>query len=145
MEIKINMLKEQPKLERQYALTEPKEVYSLIEELWANFPNYEKERENFFCLYLDIKNRLLAIDLVSQGTISQCLIYPREIVKRSLVLNCSSLIFVHNHPSGDTTPSKHDIDMTNKIKTFLNTIDIQILDHIIIGTEYYSFQENGKL
>lgn len=128
-------------------LSDPKTVHNTIVELWEAFPDYDKNRENMFILYLDLKNRLLCVELHSQGTINQCIIYPREVIRKSLFCNAGSIILIHNHPSGSNDPSHTDVMVTNKIKEACKIMDINVLDHLIISDnkEYYSFQETGQL
>ncbi|WP_254429535.1 MULTISPECIES: RadC family protein [Ruegeria] len=105
-----------------------------------------REVEQFRVLYLDRKNVLIADEEQARGTVDHVPVYPREIVKRALELNASSLILVHNHPSGDSTPSKSDIDMTQRVLDACDAMGILIHDHVIIGKkEEYSFSGNGLL
>ncbi|WP_437436606.1 RadC family protein [Ruegeria arenilitoris] len=105
-----------------------------------------RETEQFRVLYLDRKNVLIADEEQSKGTVDHVPVYPREVVKRALELNASSLILVHNHPSGDPTPSTSDILMTERIQDACNTMGILIHDHVIIGKkEEYSFSTHGLL
>ena len=91
--------------------------------------------EQFRVLFLDRKNRLIADEVLGQGTIDRAPVYPREIVKRSLALEASAIILAHNHPSGDSTPSQADIDMTFMIVETCNAIGISVHDHLVIGRE----------
>ncbi len=112
-------------------------VYSL-------FSYLKKEtREQFITLHLDTKNRLLCIDLVSTGTMTGSLIHPREVFKTALLSSAASIIAVHNHPSGDPTPSRDDIAVTERLKKAGELIGIELLDHIIIGDGYKSLKELG--
>lgn len=105
-----------------------------------------REVEQFRVLYLDRKNVLIADEEQARGTVDHVPVYPREVVKRALELNASSLILVHNHPSGDPTPSKADIEMTERIQDACDTLGILIHDHVIVGKkEEYSFKSNGFL
>lgn len=105
-----------------------------------------REVEQFRVLYLDRKNVLISDDEQARGTVDHVPVYPREVVKRALELNASSLILVHNHPSGDPTPSKSDITMTERIKDACDTMGILIHDHVIVGKEEeFSFSANGLL
>jgi len=89
--------------------------------------------EQFRLLFLDQKNKIIADEVQQQGTVSRTPIFPREVVKRTLELGASSLIMVHNHPSGDPTPSQADIDITRKVIKAAKELEIQVLDHLIIG------------
>jgi len=103
-------------------------------------------REEFRVLFLDRKNVLIADEVQSAGTIDHTPVYPREIVKRSLELNASSLILVHNHPSGDPTPSRADIEMTRNIAAAAKPLGITIHDHLVIGRSgHASFKSLGLL
>ncbi len=90
-------------------------------------------REQFRILFLDRKNTLLADVVMSDGTIDEAAVYPREVVRRALELDASALILVHNHPSGDPTPSRADIVMTKNIVETCDRIGIRVHDHIIVG------------
>jgi len=101
-----------------------------------------EEREQFRVLFLDKKNGLIADEILQTGTIDHTPIYPRDVVKRALDLNASSIILAHNHPSGDTAPSKQDIAMTAKLQAITAAMGIIIHDHLIIGRDgYTSFRE----
>lgn len=102
--------------------------------------------EQFRVLYLDRKNVLIADDEQARGTVDHVPVYPREIVRRALELNASAMILVHNHPSGDPTPSQADIDMTRQIVAATATMGITVHDHIIIGkSRELSFRGAGLL
>ncbi len=102
--------------------------------------------EQFRILFLDRKNMLIADDLQEVGTVDQTPAYPREIVKRALQLDASAVILVHNHPSGDTTPSRADIVLTKQIADALKIVSVILHDHIIISTsEHYSFKSYGVI
>ena len=97
-------------------------------------------------LFLDSKNKLIKDEVQNKGTINQTAIYAREVVKRALDLGSSAIILTHNHPSGDVTPSKNDVDITKKIFEACRAFDIILHDHIVISkNNYYSFKEMGKL
>jgi DNA repair protein RadC len=94
-----------------------------------------KETEQFRVLFLDRKNILVADEEQAKGTVDHVPVYPREVVKRALELNASSLILVHNHPSGDPTPSEADISMTRQIEKAAGVLGLSLHDHLIIGKE----------
>ena len=91
------------------------------------------EVERFHVLYLDRKNRLISDECLAIGTVDHVPVYPREIAKRVLLLNASALIIVHNHPSGDPTPSSADIRMTQQIAVIAESMGISVHDHLIVG------------
>ena len=90
-------------------------------------------KEQFFILFLDRKNRLIEEEVQQSGTVNHTPVYPREVVKRALELAASSIILVHNHPSGDTTPSKADIEMTRTVAEAAKALGIVVHDHLIVG------------
>ena len=92
-------------------------------------------REQFRTLYLDKRNILIRAEWRADGTVDHAPVYPREVVRRALELSASALILVHNHPSGDPTPSRADIDMTRKIIDAARVFDIEVHDHVIVGRE----------
>ncbi|PZQ96221.1 MAG: DNA repair protein [Cereibacter sphaeroides] len=89
--------------------------------------------ERFHVLYLDSKNRIISDEQLSTGTVDHVPVYPREVIKRALLLNASALILVHNHPSGDPTPSEPDIVMTAQIQDGAAVLGITLHDHVIVG------------
>ncbi len=102
--------------------------------------------EQFRILFLDRKNQVLADEQQQRGTVDHTPVYPREVVKRALELNAAALILVHNHPSGDPTPSRADIEMTREVAKAAATMGIAVHDHLIIGRKgHVSFREQGLL
>lgn len=104
------------------------------------------ETEAFRVLYLDRRNVLVADEEQSRGTVDKVPVYPREIVKRALELNASALILVHNHPSGDPTPSTEDITMTEQVQRAADALGLTLHDHLVIGkSREISFRSEGLL
>ncbi|MGG5812297.1 RadC family protein [Falsiroseomonas sp. CW058] len=102
--------------------------------------------EQFRVLFLDSRNRLLADEAQARGTVNHTPVYPREVVKRALELQATALILVHNHPSGDPTPSRADIEMTQEVKKAAATLGITLHDHLIVGHgRQTSFRREGLL
>ncbi|MEO0819502.1 MAG: DNA repair protein RadC [Pseudomonadota bacterium] len=105
-----------------------------------------RETEQVRVLFLDRKNVLIADEAQGEGTVDHVPVYPREIVRRALALNASALILVHNHPSGDPTPSAADIEMTREIEDALTTLGLVLHDHVVIGRQSEaSFRALGLL
>ena len=105
-----------------------------------------RETEQFRILFLDTKNTLIADEEQASGTIDHVPVYPREVVKRALELNAAALILVHNHPSGDPSPSPADIAMTEQINRAAQALSITLHDHLIIGkSRELSFRSEGLL
>ena len=92
-------------------------------------------REQFRALYLDRRKSLLRDELVADGTVDHAPVYPREVIRRALELSASAMILVHNHPSGDPTPSRADIDMTRQIVEAARIFNLQVHDHLVVGRE----------
>lgn len=103
------------------------------------------EREAFRILFLDKKNRLIADEVQQHGTVDHTPVYVREVVKRALELSASAIILVHNHPSGDPTPSRADIDMTRQIVEAAKPLGIAIHDHVIVGRQGHASLKALKL
>ena len=101
--------------------------------------------EQFRILFLDKKNRLIADEVQQTGTIDHTPVYPREVIKRTLELSATALILVHNHPSGDPTPSSADVQMTRQISDIAQPLGISVHDHIIIGKSGHSSMKGLKL
>ena len=102
-------------------------------------------REQFRILFLDKKNRLIADEVQQQGTVDHTPVYIREVVKRALELSASAIILVHNHPSGDPTPSRADIDMTRQIVDAAKPLGIAVHDHIIVGRQGHASLKGLRL
>lgn len=106
----------------------------------------DEERGVFAVLYLDAQNRLIEAETPFFGTLTQTSVYPREIVRRALHHNASSVIFAHNHPSGKADPSQADMRLTCALKDALALVDVRVLDHFIVaGNMLLSFVEHGIL
>jgi len=104
------------------------------------------EQEVFSCIYLNNQHAVIAYEELFYGTIDGANVYPREVVKACLKHNAAAVIFSHNHPSGITVPSIADKAITERLKAALATVDIRVLDHVIVGgANTYSFADNGLL
>ena len=103
------------------------------------------DKEQFRVLFLDKRNQVIADELQQTGTVDHTPVYPREVVKRALELSATALILVHNHPSGDSTPSRADIQMTQSIVEIAKPLGISVHDHIIVGKEGHASFKGLKL
>ena len=103
--------------------------------------------EELRVLFLDNGNKLIKAEVIQKGTVNQSVVYPRKIVERALYHHAVSIILAHNHPGGTLNPSQEDKSVTQRVKSALQTVDISLLDHIIIGSNegYFSFREIGLL
>ncbi len=123
------------------ALSDPRAVVEFLKVHFAG-----REYESFVVLYLDAQHRLIALEEISRGTLSETKIYVREIVKSSLRFNAAGTLFSHNHPSGVPTISRADECITQVLKQALALVDVRVLDHIVIaGNQSRSFAETGIL
>ncbi len=118
---------------------------------WSNVIDYCRttmafaDKEQFRLLFLDKRNQLIADELQQTGTVDHTPVYPREVVKRALELSATALILVHNHPSGDPTPSRADIQMTQAIIDVAKPLGISVHDHIIVGKEGHASLKGLRL
>ncbi|KIE19487.1 hypothetical protein SE23_17390 [Vibrio sinaloensis] len=126
-------------LKRGDALTSPEQTKLYLSGLLR-----DKQREEFYVLYLDNQHRVIVGESLFQGTIDAASVYPREVVKRALEHNAAALILAHNHPSGVAEPSQSDRRITRRISDALALVDVRILDHFVVGDgEIVSFAERG--
>ena len=125
-----------------------KEVLSSLQDV-LNFCHHAlsgSKNEKFMTIYLTTKNELIEAEVLEEGTINQTAVYPRKVIEGALRHNASALIFVHNHPSGDPTPSQTDRQLTGALEKAALTMDITVHDHIIIGKNtHFSGREHGWL
>ena len=105
-----------------------------------------QEKECFKALYLDVKNHVKKVETISVGTLNASLVHPREVFKSAVRDNCAAVIIVHNHPTGDPTPSSHDTETTKRIQQAGRVLGIELLDHIIIGEgKYFSYKDKDMI
>ena len=140
--VNIKMCREGSVLYRPRKISKPKDVVELI----RYFLN-ERDREVFLVIALDTKNQPSAVNICSVGTVNSAIVHPREVFKMAILANATNIIIAHNHPSGIATPSSNDIKITKRLRDAGSILGIDILDHVIIGSdfndEYYSFKENN--
>jgi DNA repair protein RadC len=118
---------------------------SLVRE-WLRLHFSGLEREAFGVIFLDAQNRLIDFEVLFTGTLSQTLVYPREVVKSALARNCASVVFVHNDPSGVAEPSHADETLTQALQQALGLVDVRVLDHFIVaGSGCLAFSERGLI
>jgi len=137
VKIKMEMIRELP----GKIISSPKDTYELIKE----YLEYA-DREYCLVISLNTKNRVHNISIVSIGSINSSIVHPREVFKTAILSNASSIIIAHNHPSGDPTPSKEDIAITERIEEVGNILGIELLDHLVVGdNKYLSLREKNLL
>jgi DNA repair protein RadC len=118
---------------------QPLKKYSNPEQIFDTFHFLQHEtKEYFMALHLDAKNRICCVDEVSIGSLNQAIVHPREVFKTALLSSAAAIILLHNHPSGDPTPSREDIEITKRLKKAGEVLGIILIDHIIIGEHYVS-------
>lgn len=106
----------------------------------------DKARERFLAIFLDTKNRVLAMETLFEGTLNQSSVYPREVIRAALQHRAAALIFAHNHPSGDPTPSAEDAALTQQLVLAGRVMGITVHEHLIMGDgRYFSFADSGRI
>jgi DNA repair protein RadC len=127
------------KLQKGVQISGPESVIKYLHSYLVGY-----EYEVFGVIFLDTQNCIIESQILFRGSISSASVYPREVAKEALKLNTSHVIYFHNHPSGDPSPSKADVDINKRLVDALNLFDIETLDHIVIGLENpISFKERG--
>ena len=122
-----------------------KNAASAVNHLRAFLSDYARDVEHFVVIYLNNQNKVITTEVVASGTINSSAVYPRRIAIKVLEKEATNIILAHNHPSGETMPSNSDRAVTKKLQTGLAALDIEILDHIILGDGFYSFADAGLL
>lgn len=122
-------------------LRDARSIYDLFQ------PRFTRaDREEFLVVPLDAKNAILGFHVVSVGTLTSSLVHPREVFKLAILANAAALVFVHNHPSGDPSPSAQDVAITKRLAEVGDLVGITVLDHIVMGEgRYVSFAEEGYM
>jgi len=124
----------------------PNARYTSPSQIFETFKFLQAEtKEYFVVLHLDGKNKPQAVDICSIGSLNQSIVHPREVFKTALLSSAAAVIFLHNHPSGDPTPSREDREITRRLKEAGELLGIAVIDHILIGESYFSFIEGGLL
>ena len=137
--VSLEMKKDRDLIVKSKNLSSPKDAYEIIRGFLEN-----KDREYFMAIALDCKNNINHINTVSIGTLNTGLVHPREVFKFAILANAANIILAHNHPSGNPTPSKEDINITNRLVEGGKILGIEVIDHIIVGDdEYISLKQKG--
>jgi len=106
----------------------------------------KSDREKFICLHLNVKNQITSFEVVSTGSLTSSIVHPREVYKGAILSNAASVIFMHNHPSGDPEPSNDDMEITKRLEKAGNILGIDVLEHIIVSSGgFYSFRQNNLI
>lgn len=129
------------KMKERDLLSSPQAVVDFARMKLSGLPH-----EAFMVIYLNTKNKVLKYEIVHEGTVDRAVVFPRRIIERALAHHASGLVLVHNHPSGHHQPSDEDKHLTRNIAEAARTVDLRILDHIVVGKDgYFSFIENHLL
>lgn len=142
---KLVMVKEKAiRYELESSINNPREVAEMLQKVTGM---QDAPEEQFWMICMDTKNKIVGLHLVSQGTLNSALVHPREVFKRALLNNASSIVLAHNHPSGNPQPSQQDVDLTNRLVQVGDLVGITIMDHIILGDagRYLSLKEKNMM
>ena len=126
-------------------LSSPTAAAGLLKKLLGKEDCLSRDKEHFWVIAVNTRNRVRFVELVSLGTMNVSVVHPREIFRRAIIRGATSIILGHNHPSGNTEPSQEDLQITKKIVEAGKIIGIEVLDHVIIGKSDYSFKEKGLI
>jgi len=140
--VSIKMVKEKKLEYGDIQISSPKDCANIFKKFIGDY-----DREALVVLTLDTKNKITSLTVASLGSLNYSIVHPREVFKTAILSNASSIIISHNHPSGETTPSKEDIKITKRLRECGDILGIELIDHIIIGdnNKYLSFKEKGLL
>ena len=139
--VSIKLVKESSFLYQTLTISSPKDAYEMIKDQLQDL-----DREQFIIACLNTKNEPTNISVVSVGSLNKAIVHPREVFKTAILSNAASIMAFHNHPSGETTPSQQDIQLTNRLYEAGELLSIKLLDHLIIGDgTFTSLKEKGYL
>jgi len=139
--VSLKLVKESSILYKERSVRSPKDGYQLMK-LFLE----DKDREHFIVASLDTKNQPVSINVCHIGSLNASIVHPREVMKSAILSNAASIIVGHNHPSGNSEPSKEDIEVTRRLAEAGKIIGIDVIDHIIVGDEtYISLKEKGYI
>ncbi|WP_051590458.1 RadC family protein [Exiguobacterium antarcticum] len=139
--VQVKLVREKTILYKDRRISSPQTAYNLFTEILGDV-----DREHFIVMCLDIKNQPTCIQTVHIGSLNASIVHPREVLKSALLSNSASIIVAHNHPSDDCTPSPEDISVTKRLKEAGEIIGIELMDHLILGTDsFISLKEKGYI
>ena len=138
---RVALVREGSCLSEQKTIRTPEDVFAIIGQEYEN-----SVVETAMMLALDTKNKVIGVFNISTGSLNASIIHPRDVFQRAILSNAASVILVHNHPSGDPTPSPEDIDLTRKLVEAGRVMDIAALDHVVVGEgRFVSIKERGVM
>lgn len=143
--VRLNIVKEDEieyNVNRDEGLRDPEDMVELFKKFFGGLP----DTENVLIVNLDNKNKPLSVQHIGRGSINQSVMHPREVFKSAIISNANSVAVIHNHPSGDVTPSSADISITGRLKWASDILLIDLLDHVIVGYDnFYSFNNHFRI
>lgn len=125
-----------------YAIKSPEDAANIGKEFMQI---HEEPEEYMYMICMNTKNKIIGVFEISHGSVNSSIVSPREVFQKALLANAVSIILMHNHPSGDPTPSREDIEVTKRLVDAGQILNVQVLDHIIVGDCYVSLKEKGYL
>lgn len=132
--------------DKQKSMATPNDVHEILQSLLKAEDLEDREKEHFWVLMLDARNRIKTLDLISLGTVNNSIVHPREVFRRAISVGCSAIILAHNHPSGACEPSSQDFEITEQLVDAGNILGIDVLDHIITTeSDFYSFKQENMI
>jgi len=132
--------------ENKKSIHNPQELFEILQKVLLAENRIDQDKEHFWSIGVDTRNRIKYIELVSLGTLNSSLVHPREMFRLAVIKGVASVILAHNHPSGDVEPSGTDLEVTNRLVKAGEILGIGVLDHIIISKDtYYSFADNNLI
>jgi DNA repair protein RadC len=139
--VSVKLVKESSLLYKERSIKSPEDVYNLM-----NHFLHDLDREAFIVISLDTKNQPVSINICHVGSLNASIVHPREVMKSAILSNAASIVIGHNHPSGNCSPSREDIEVTTRLVEAGKIVGIDVLDHIIVGDgEYVSLKEKGYI
>lgn len=141
MKVRVMLVKDGKRKRQVVVLDQPGKVHALMRKRAERL-----DREHFWRIDVDTRSQYLGYETVSVGTLSASLVHPREVFKGALLNNAAAIIIMHNHPSGEVSPSPEDVEATRRLSKVGELIGVPLLDHVIVaGESYYSLKEHGKM
>ncbi len=133
------------KIKGKKQIDNPEKIAEVLKSILLAEDENDRKKEHFWAIGLNSRNIIEYVELVSLGTINASIVHPREVFRLAMLKQATSIIISHNHPSGDSNPSEDDLAITKRLKNAGEILGIELLDHIIIGKEFYSFKDNFKI
>ena len=139
--LELGRRRRESKVKKVNSISNSRDVFNYMQSVLADL-----QHEEFWAIYLNVKNHIIARAQIGQGGVTQTLVDPKKIFRMAIEHNAVSIIVCHNHPSGEVEPSKSDYNLTDKIKNGAKLLELKLLDHIIVGMNtYYSFADKGEM